>query len=129
MDHRGEPDGDGHEVDEGPVDDAQHVGGVPVGPDAVGLDPDLPGQPETQPYIAEDGTLYIGTDAEAGLVVVSPGKTVAAPFAAYRSFFGGGLRSLAWGSANDLYASTAQGALLRFSVRGKTSAPYYGSTL
>jgi hypothetical protein len=78
---------------------------------------------------SSDGTLYIGTDSPDGLVVVSPSKTVTAPFRAYRASFGTGLNYLAWGSSNSLYASTSNGILLKFIVRGKTSAPYYGSTM
>jgi len=60
---------------------------------------------------------------------VTPDKAVTAPFGTYKALFGTGLGFLAWGSTNDLYASTSNGALLRFTVRGKTSAPYFGSTL
>jgi hypothetical protein len=78
---------------------------------------------------SSDGTLYIGTDSPDGLVVVSPSKTTTAPFKAYFASFGTGLSFLAWGSADDLYASTTNGILLKFTVRNKKSAPYYGSTL
>jgi hypothetical protein len=77
---------------------------------------------------ASDGTLYIGTDASVGFVVVTPGKTVTTPFSLYSASFGTGLASVAWGNADDLYASTANGALLRFMVRGKTAAPYLGNS-
>jgi hypothetical protein len=78
---------------------------------------------------SSDGTLFIGTDASAGFVVVSPGKVVTTPFSLYSASFGTGLANLTWGSSDDLYASTANGALLKFMVRGKTTAPYLGSTL
>ena len=78
---------------------------------------------------SSDGTMYVGTDTQGGLLVVSANKTVTAPFGAYKAMFGTGLASLAWGSADDLYASTSNGALLKFTVRGKKSAPYYGSTM
>jgi hypothetical protein len=76
-----------------------------------------------------DGTMYVGTDSQAGLLIVGSGKTVSAPFGAYKSLFGTGLAYLAWGAADDLYASTSNGVLLKFMIRGKKSAPYYGSTL
>ena len=78
---------------------------------------------------SSDGTMYVGTDSKSGLLVVSASKTVTAPFGAYQAMFGTGLSTLAWGSADDLYASTSNGLLLKFTVRGKKSAPYYGGTL
>jgi hypothetical protein len=78
---------------------------------------------------SSDGTLYVGTDSQDGLLVVNSNKTVSAPFGAYKAMFGTGLAYLAWGSADDLYASTSNGILLKFMIRGKKSAPYYGSTL
>lgn len=78
---------------------------------------------------SSDGTLYIGTDSPDGLVVVSPSKSYTAPFKAYYTSFGTGLGFLAWGNADDLFASTTNGLLLKFTVRGKKSAPYYGSTM
>jgi len=78
---------------------------------------------------SSDGILYIGTDAPDGLIVVSPNRSYSAPFAAYRASFGTGVGSLAWGKADDLYASTVNGLLLKIIVRGKTSATYFGSTL
>jgi hypothetical protein len=78
---------------------------------------------------SSDGTLYIGTNAQDGLVILSPNKTITTPFSAYQSLFGTGLGFLAWGSTNDLYASTSNGKLLKFTVRGRASATYFGSTL
>jgi len=78
---------------------------------------------------SSDGVLYVGTDSQDGLIVVSPSKVVAAPFVAYNSLFGTGLGYLTWGNSDDLYASTSNGKLLKFMIRGKKSAPYYGSTL
>ncbi|HTP12510.1 MAG TPA: hypothetical protein VMM37_02740, partial [Bacteroidota bacterium] len=78
---------------------------------------------------SSDGILYIGTDSPDGLVVVSPGKSYNAPFAVYTASFGTGLSWLAWGAADDLYASTTNGLLLKITVRGKKSAPYYGTGL
>ncbi len=78
---------------------------------------------------SSDGIMYVGTDSPDGLLVVNTNKTVSAPFGAYKAMFGTGLAYLAWGSADDLYASTSNGILLKFLVRGKKSAPYYGSTL
>ena len=78
---------------------------------------------------SSDGNLYIGTDSQDGLLIVSSAKTVTAPFGVYQSRFGTGLAYLAWGNADDLYASTSNGMLLKFMIRGKKSAPYYGSTL
>ncbi len=78
---------------------------------------------------SSDGVMYVGTDSQDGLLIVSPSKTVSAPFGPYKAMFGTGLAYLAWGSADDLYASTSNGLLMKFTVRGKKSAPYYGSTL
>jgi len=78
---------------------------------------------------SSDGTMYVGTDSQNGLLIVNANKTVSAPFVAYQAMFGTGLAYLAWGGADDLYASTSNGALLKFTVRGMKSAPYYGSTL
>jgi streptogramin lyase len=78
---------------------------------------------------SSDGVLYIGTDAQDGLVIVSTTKAVSAPYTAYKSLFGTGIGFLAWGSADDLYASTSNGVLLKFTIRGKTSATYFGATL
>jgi len=79
--------------------------------------------------LSSDGVLYIGTDAPYGIVVVDPAKAYIAPFEAYEAMFGTGLSYLAWGSSGSLYASTVEGILLEFRVRGQQSAPYYGSTL
>ncbi|HTY38910.1 MAG TPA: IPT/TIG domain-containing protein [Bacteroidota bacterium] len=78
---------------------------------------------------SSDGILYIGTDAASGLVIVSPSKTASAPYAPYKALFGTGLGYLAWGSADDLYAGTSNGTILKFTVRGKKSATYYGATM
>jgi hypothetical protein len=78
--------------------------------------------------ISSDGTLYIGIDSQDGLVVVTPGKTVTAPFVPYKSLFGTGLAFLAWGKSDDLCASTSNGLLVKFAILGKLSAPYYGAT-
>ena len=78
---------------------------------------------------SSDGILYIGTDSPDGLVVVNLNKTYSAPFAAYKSLYSPGFLSLAWGAADDLYATSSAGVLMKITVRGKKSAPYYGSTL
>ena len=78
---------------------------------------------------SSDGILYIGTDSPDGLVVVNPDKSYSAPFAAYKSLYSPGFLSLAWGASNTLYATSTAGVLMKFIVRGKTSAPYYGSTM
>lgn len=78
---------------------------------------------------SSDGVLYIGTDSPDGLVVVEPSKSYSVPYKTYKASFGTGLGIFAWGSADDLYCSTSDGALLKFMIRGKKSAPYYGSTL
>lgn len=78
---------------------------------------------------SSDGVLYIGTDSHDGLVIVNSNKTFYAPYTAYQSLFGTGLGFLAWGSADGLYASAPNGALLKLTIRGKTSATYFGSTL
>jgi len=89
----------------------------------------FPGKTPLAITFSSDGVLYIGTDTEAGLVIVKTDKSFTAPFGTYKALFGTGLGFLVWGSTNDLYASTVEGALLKFLIRGKTSAPYYGSTL
>ncbi|MCX6134855.1 MAG: IPT/TIG domain-containing protein [Ignavibacteriales bacterium] len=78
---------------------------------------------------SSDGIMYVGTDSQEGLLIVNASKTVSAPFGAYKAMFGTGLAYLTWGSSDDLYASTSNGLLVKFYVRGKKSAPYYGSTL
>lgn len=78
---------------------------------------------------SSDGILYIGTDSPAGLVVVNSDKSYSAPFTAYQGLYTTGFFSLAWGAADDLYASSSAGALMKLTIRGKKSAPYYGSTL
>lgn len=77
---------------------------------------------------SSDGFMLIGTNAPEGIVVLTPAKSPGVPFGAYSASFGTGVSFFAWGSGEDLYASTANGVLLRFGMRGKTSAPYYGST-
>jgi len=78
---------------------------------------------------SSDGVLYIGTDSPDGIVIVNPNKTYSAPYGAYKASFGTGLSYFAWGGADDLYTSTSNGILLKFTIRGKKSAPYYGSTM
>jgi hypothetical protein len=78
---------------------------------------------------SSDGILYIGTDSPDGLVVVNPDKSFSASFAAYKGVYTPGFFSLAWGAADDLYATSTTGVLMKLTIRGKKSAPYYGSTL
>jgi hypothetical protein len=78
---------------------------------------------------SSDGTMYVGTDAADGLLVVNSNKTYNAPYGVYKASFGTGLSYFAWGNADDLYASTSNGILLKLTIRGKTSAPYYGAKL
>jgi hypothetical protein len=78
---------------------------------------------------SSDGILYIGTDSPDGLVVVNPDKSYSAPFAAYKSLYTPAFLTLAWGAADDLYATSTAGVLMKITVRGKKSAPYFGSTL
>lgn len=78
---------------------------------------------------SSDGILYIGTDSPDGLVVVNPDKSYSAPFSAYVDIYTPGFFSLAWGAGNDLYATSSTGILMKIIVRGKTSAPYYGSSM
>jgi hypothetical protein len=73
--------------------------------------------------------LYIGTDSRDGLVIVNPDKSYSAPFSPYSALYSPGFFSLAWGAADDLYATSSSGVLMKVTVRGKKSAPYYGSTL
>ena len=75
---------------------------------------------------SSDGVMYVGTDNAAGFLVVNPNKTYNAPYGVYKASFGTGLGYFAWGNADDLYASTSNGILLKLTIRGKTSAPYYG---
>jgi hypothetical protein len=60
---------------------------------------------------------------------VNPDKSYGAPYAAYKSLYSPAFYSLAWGAADDLYATSSSGVLMKITVRGKKSAPYYGSTL
>jgi hypothetical protein len=78
---------------------------------------------------SSDGVMYIGTDTPEGLLIVNSNKTYTAPYGIYKASFGTGLGYFSWGNADDLYASTTNGILLKFSIRGKTSAPYYGAKL
>src|SRR6266478_4647657 len=58
VDHAGQGEGHRHEVDEGAVHDAEHVGGVPIGPDPVGLPPHQPGEEEHEGGVHDlDGAL------------------------------------------------------------------------
>src|SRR5512132_4062920 len=64
VDHAGEGERHRHEVHEGAVHDAEHVGGVPIRPDAVGLAPHQPGEEEHEGRIQElDGALEPGLPA------------------------------------------------------------------
>ncbi len=76
---------------------------------------------------SSDGVLYIGTDSQDGLVIVELDKFSRAPYSAYKSLFDTGIKFLGWGSGENLFASNTSGQLLRFLVRGKTSATYFGN--
>jgi hypothetical protein len=78
---------------------------------------------------SSDGVMYVGTDNPDGLLVVNSNKTYSAPYGVYKASFGTGLGYFAWGIADDLYASTSNGILLKLTIRGKTSAPYNGTKL
>ena len=78
---------------------------------------------------SSDGILYIGTDSPDGLLVVNPDKSFSAPYSAYIALYTPAINFLAWGATNDLYASSSAGVLMKVTVRGKKSAPYFGSTL
>ena len=65
---------------------------------------------------ASDGTMYVGTDSKDGLLIVTSNKTYSAPYAIYSALFGTGLNYFAWGSADDLYATTSNGSLLKFTI-------------
>jgi hypothetical protein len=78
---------------------------------------------------SSDGILYIGTDSPDGIIVVNPNKTYSAPFLAYKSTYSPSFFSFTWGAADDLYATSTAGTLMKVTVRGKKSAPYYGTTL
>jgi hypothetical protein len=78
---------------------------------------------------SSDGILYIGTDSPDGILVVNPNKSYSAPYSAYSSLFGSSISFLSWGAGDDMYASSTAGILMKVIVRGKKSAPYYGTTL
>lgn len=78
---------------------------------------------------ATDGTMLVGTNSSAGLLVVNADRSYSSPFESYVTLFPNGLGTLAWGSNTNLYCASANGLLLKFLMRGKTSAPYYGSAL
>jgi hypothetical protein len=77
---------------------------------------------------SSDGILYIGTDSPDGIIVVNPDKSYSAPFKAYVSTYTPSFYSIAMGAAEDLYATSTTGVLMKITVRGKKSAPYYGTT-
>ena len=78
---------------------------------------------------SSDGILYIGTDSPDGILVVNPDKSYSAPFAAYSASYSPSISFMTWGGSNDMYVSSSAGALLKVIVRGKKSAPYYGTGL
>ncbi len=78
---------------------------------------------------SSDGILYIGTDSPDGIIVVNPNKSYSTPFLAYNATYSPSFFSFTWGAADDLYATSTAGVLMKVTVRGKKSAPYYGSTL
>ena len=78
---------------------------------------------------SSDGIMYVGTNMPEGLLIVYPSKVTSTPYSAYTASFGTGLSYFAWGKSDDLYASTTNGILLKITLRGKTSAPYFGGTL
>ncbi|MCX6134987.1 MAG: IPT/TIG domain-containing protein [Ignavibacteriales bacterium] len=78
---------------------------------------------------SSDGILYIGTDSPDGILVVNPDKSYSAPFSAYSALYTSSISFLTWGAGNDMYASSSAGVLMKVTVRGKKSAPYYGTTM
>jgi len=78
---------------------------------------------------SSDGILYIGTDSPDGILVVNPDKSYSAPFAAYNALYAPAIVSMTWGASTDLYMTSSAGALMKVTVRGKKSAPYYGATM
>ena len=74
---------------------------------------------------ASDGTMYVGTDAPEGIVIVSPGGAAMAPLQAYKDLFATSVKYLAWGPGDILYASSNSGVLMFVRTR-KTGAPIYG---
>ncbi|HLF20788.1 MAG TPA: IPT/TIG domain-containing protein [Bacteroidota bacterium] len=85
----------------------------------------FPGKPVQGITFSAAGNLYIATTAPEGLVIVTPSKTYSAPYSAYKDLFGTGLKSLAWGSGDALYAISINGTLSKVNTR-TTGAPYYG---
>src|SRR3984893_18523716 len=53
VDQPGESEGDRNEAHERPVHDAEHVGGVPIAPDPVRLEPDQPGEEKHERRVQE----------------------------------------------------------------------------
>jgi len=87
--------------------------------------------PGASPYsitFSADGMLFIGTAPPNGLVQVALDGSWSAPYVAYTALFGTGIKSLAWGGSEEMYAGTIDGAIVRFLVRGKSTAPYFGTT-
>lgn len=78
---------------------------------------------------SSDGILYIGMDSPDGILVVNPDKSFSAPFAAYSALYTPSISFMTWGASNDMYVSSSSGALIKVTVRGKKSAPYYGTGL
>ncbi len=74
------------------------------------------------------GTLVIGTEPPYGIVFVGSNGSWTAPFGFYEQFFGTGVKKMAWGATEHLYASTNEGLLIRFTVRGASGAAYNGNT-
>ncbi len=76
--------------------------------------------------IASDGTMFVGTEAPQGVVIIYPSGAYSAPFGSYSSLFGTSVKHFAWGAGDALYAVTNEGGLIQIAAR-KTSAPYYGA--
>jgi len=70
----------------------------------------------------QDGDLYIGTDAPDAIVIVHPDGSYA-PL--YSGLLQPAVRTLAWGTGNNLYIGTTSGMYIV--VAPKPGAPYYGA--
>ncbi len=78
----------------------------------------------------DQGNLYVGTDADAGIYVVAPDKS---SHPLYSGLIGSSFKYLAWGKDSYLYGvrekATPTGkltGLFKIDMLGKVSAPYYG---
>jgi hypothetical protein len=124
----------GHLYMAGQKDNAEKIWRAPIVGDSLGTPEvyfDFDAAYGAKGYIpqvltfASDGTLYIGTNSEVGIVVVSPSGAATTPVAAYTDQFADFVKYLAWGSGDALYISSSTGQLGLFKTR-TAGAPNYG---